>query len=161
MARKQTVAKTFTINRTAPSSSSGLERYRSGLGRLAEFADGVGEDLPPGEKLVGCFRQPVGFGRSRTPGSIPLEGWQHHQRRKGIRRAPNDQDAVRTAHPQRYFWCSIRDFTRKYFLCNHGVRQGGLVRDQEVGGSNPLAPTITPFIRLYAQKGGNPDPKNS
>ena len=34
-------------------------------------------------------------------------------------------------------------------LCNHGVRESGLVRDQEVGGSNPLAPT-NPFNKLQA-----------
>src|ERR1035441_2955301 len=45
------------------------------------------------------------------------------------------------AHPLAYFWVFKLNLLEKYLLCNQGVAEGGLVRDQEVGGSNPLAPT--------------------
>ena len=48
------------------------------------------------------------------------------------------------AHPQAYFWCLNRIILQKYFSCNQGVRESSLLRDQEVGGSNPLAPTNYP-----------------
>ena len=38
-----------------------------------------------------------------------------------------------------------------YLLCNQGVRESGLLRDQEVGGSNPLAPTNSPVKINYLQ----------
>ncbi len=46
-----------------------------------------------------------------------------------------------TAHPRVYFWYVNRNFTRKYFIRNQGAREGRKLLDQEVGGSNPLAPT--------------------
>jgi hypothetical protein len=46
-----------------------------------------------------------------------------------------------TAHPRVYSWYLNCSFTRKYLLCNQGDSEGRLVRDQEAGGSNPLAPT--------------------
>jgi hypothetical protein len=56
MARKQTSAKTSTINRTAPASSVLLERYCRGLEGWPRAWMGMDKDLPPGEKLVACFR---------------------------------------------------------------------------------------------------------
>lgn len=56
MARKQTSAKTSTINRTAPTSSVLLERYCRGLDGWPRAWMGMDKDLPPGEKLVICFR---------------------------------------------------------------------------------------------------------
>jgi hypothetical protein len=46
------------------------------------------------------------------------------------------------AHPRTYFWYLKSNFLRKYFLYNQGDSGVPLVRDQEVGGSNPFAPTI-------------------
>src|SRR5579883_618171 len=51
------------------------------------------------------------------------------------------------AHPRTYFWYLKSNFLRKYFLYNQGDSGVPLVRDQEVGGSNPLAPT-NPFSTL-------------
>src|SRR5260370_40054999 len=51
------------------------------------------------------------------------------------------------AHPRMYFWYLKSTFLRKYLLCNQGDGKGCLVRDQEAGGSNPLAPT-NPFNHL-------------
>ena len=48
---------------------------------------------------------------------------------------------IQFAHPQTRSWYLNRVFLQKYSLCNHSVRKCGLIRDQEVGGSNPLAPT--------------------
>jgi len=56
MARKRAVAKTSTINRTAPVSSSLLERYCRGLKGWPRAWMGSEKDLPVGEKLVACFR---------------------------------------------------------------------------------------------------------
>src|ERR1700704_686269 len=56
MARKQTSAKTSTINRAAPASSVLLERYCRGLDGWPRSWMGWEKDLPPGEKLVACFR---------------------------------------------------------------------------------------------------------
>jgi len=56
MARKQAAAKTSTINRATPSSSSALERYGRGLDGWPRSWMGWEKDLPPGEKLVVCFR---------------------------------------------------------------------------------------------------------
>src|ERR1019366_3886571 len=56
MARKQTSAKTSTINRTAPASSALLERYCRGVDGWPRAWMGMEKDLPPGEKLVACFR---------------------------------------------------------------------------------------------------------
>ena len=55
MSRKSAV-KTATINRVAPTASSDPERLLSRPGRLAAFVDGREKDLPPGQKLVACFR---------------------------------------------------------------------------------------------------------
>jgi hypothetical protein len=56
MARKQTSAKTSTINRAAPVSPALLERYCRGLDDWPRAWMGLEKDLPPGEKLVTCFR---------------------------------------------------------------------------------------------------------
>ena len=56
MARKQTSAKTSTINRAAPASSALLERYCRGLDGWPRAWMGMEKDLPPGEKLVARFR---------------------------------------------------------------------------------------------------------
>ena len=98
---------------------------------------------------------------SRSDGSMPRLCAQPE-------RCPGEKGPTQITHPPAYFWCVNRDLTRKYFFYNHGVRQGGLVRDQEVGGSNPLAPTI-PFqasckintlpTGLYAKNGGRPQPQ--
>ena len=56
MARKQTSAKTSTINRAAPVSPALLERYCRGLDGWPRAWMGMEKDLPPGEKLVACFR---------------------------------------------------------------------------------------------------------
>jgi hypothetical protein len=56
MARKRTKAKTSTINRAAPVSSSLLERYCRGLDTWPRSWMGWEKDLPPGEQLVACFR---------------------------------------------------------------------------------------------------------
>jgi len=50
------MAKTSTINRATPSSSSLLERYCRGLDTWPRSWMGLEKDLPPGEKLVMCFR---------------------------------------------------------------------------------------------------------
>ena len=56
MARKRAVAKTSTINRATPVSSSLLERYCRGLEGWPRSWMGWEKDLPPGERLVACFR---------------------------------------------------------------------------------------------------------
>src|SRR5450759_595888 len=56
MARKQTLVKTSTINRAAPVLSALLERYCRGLDNWPRAWMGLEKDLPPGEKLVACFR---------------------------------------------------------------------------------------------------------
>ena len=56
MARKTATAKTSTINRAAPNAFSGLERYCRGLDEWPRSWMGWEKDLPPGEKLVACFR---------------------------------------------------------------------------------------------------------
>ena len=50
---------------------------------------------------------------------------------------------IQFAHPQTRSWYLNRVFLQKYSLCNHSVRKCGLIRDQEVTGSNPVAPTIS------------------
>ncbi len=49
-------AKTSTINRTTPVPHSLLERYCRGLDNWPRSWMGWEKDLPPGEKLVACFR---------------------------------------------------------------------------------------------------------
>src|SRR5437899_12873901 len=56
MARKVAAAKTSKINRTAAASSSQLERYCRDLDGWPRSWMGWEKDLPPGEKLVACFR---------------------------------------------------------------------------------------------------------
>jgi hypothetical protein len=56
MARKRTSVKTSTINRAGPASPELLERYCRGLDGWPRAWMGVEKDLPPGEKLVACFR---------------------------------------------------------------------------------------------------------
>jgi hypothetical protein len=55
MARKA-AAKTSKINRTTPGSSSTLERYCRDLNGWPRSWMGWEKDLPPGEKVVACFR---------------------------------------------------------------------------------------------------------
>ena len=56
MARKRAAAKTSTINRGHVSLSAGLERYCRGLDHWPRSWMGWEKDLPPGERLVACFR---------------------------------------------------------------------------------------------------------
>jgi hypothetical protein len=56
MARKRTAAKTSTINRATAISPSGVERYCRGLDGWPRSWMGWEKDLPPGEKLITCFR---------------------------------------------------------------------------------------------------------
>jgi hypothetical protein len=56
MARKQTSVETSTINRAAPTLPDLLERYCRGLDGWPKTWMGMEKDLPPGEKLVACFR---------------------------------------------------------------------------------------------------------
>jgi hypothetical protein len=56
MARKQTSVKTSTIKRGTPASHALLERYCRGLDGWPRAWMGMEKDLPPGEKLVACFR---------------------------------------------------------------------------------------------------------
>jgi hypothetical protein len=56
MARKQAKAKTSTINRATPVSSSLLDRYCHGLDGWPRSWMGWEKDLPPGEELVARFR---------------------------------------------------------------------------------------------------------
>ncbi len=56
MARKRAVARTSTINRATLASSSLLERYCRGLDGWPRSWMGWEKDLPPGERLVACFR---------------------------------------------------------------------------------------------------------
>jgi hypothetical protein len=53
---RQATAKTSKINRATPGSSSDLERYCRGLDSWPRSWMGWEKDLPPGEKLVACFR---------------------------------------------------------------------------------------------------------
>ena len=53
---KRAQAKTSKINRTAPVSSSLVERYCRGLAGWPRSWMGLEKDLPPGEELVACFR---------------------------------------------------------------------------------------------------------
>jgi len=55
MARKA-ATKTPKINRTTPASSAHLERYCRDLNAWPRSWVGWEKDLPPGEKLVACFR---------------------------------------------------------------------------------------------------------
>jgi len=55
MAQKRATAKTYTINRGIPVSPS-LERYCRDLDGWPRSWMGWEKDLPPGEKLVACFR---------------------------------------------------------------------------------------------------------
>src|SRR5215470_20035027 len=55
MARKA-AAKPSKINRTAPGSSADLERYCRDLNGWPRSWMGWEKDLPPGEKLLTCFR---------------------------------------------------------------------------------------------------------
>jgi hypothetical protein len=56
MAQKAAAAKTTKINRATPASPDGLERYCRGLDGWPRSWMGWEKDLPPGEKLVACFR---------------------------------------------------------------------------------------------------------
>jgi hypothetical protein len=48
--------------------------------------------------------------------------------------------AWQTAPSEVFLVLKLKSYT-KYFLCTHGLRRSRLIREQEVGGSNPLAPT--------------------
>ena len=56
MARKRVMTKSSTINRATVVSPSLLERYCRGLDTWPRSWMGWEKDLPPGEKLVICFR---------------------------------------------------------------------------------------------------------
>jgi hypothetical protein len=56
MARRRTSAKTSTINRAAPAPPASLELYCRGLNDWPRAWMRSEIDLPPGEKLVACFR---------------------------------------------------------------------------------------------------------
>jgi hypothetical protein len=56
MAKKAATAKTSTINRAATSSPPDLAIYIRDLDEWPRSWMGLDKDLPPGEKLVACFR---------------------------------------------------------------------------------------------------------
>jgi hypothetical protein len=56
MAKKAATAKTSTINRTAASSPPHLANYVRDLDEWPRSWMGLEKDVPPGEKLVACFR---------------------------------------------------------------------------------------------------------
>jgi hypothetical protein len=56
MVKKQTSTKTSTINHAAPAPRDSLERYCRGLDGWPRAWMGLEKDVPPGEKLVACFR---------------------------------------------------------------------------------------------------------
>ena len=56
MARKRAAAKTSNINRATPASTLLVERYCRGLDAWPRSWMAWEKDLPPGEKLVACFR---------------------------------------------------------------------------------------------------------
>jgi hypothetical protein len=56
MAKKAAAAKTTRINRTNPAPAADLERYCRGLNDWPRSWMGWEKDVPPGEKLVACFR---------------------------------------------------------------------------------------------------------
>jgi hypothetical protein len=56
MAKKTAIAKTSTINRATASSSLDLADYCRDLDQWPRSWMGWKKDLPPGEKLVACFR---------------------------------------------------------------------------------------------------------
>jgi hypothetical protein len=56
MAQKRASAKTSTINRAPRALSALLEHYCRGLDGWPRAWMGIEKDLPPGEKLVACFR---------------------------------------------------------------------------------------------------------
>src|ERR1700684_4299454 len=56
MAKKTATAKTSTINRAPASSTSDLSAYCRDLDEWPRSWMGLEKDVPPGEKLVACFR---------------------------------------------------------------------------------------------------------
>ena len=56
MAKKAATAKTSTINRTAASAPPDLAIYVRDLDEWPRSWMGLEKDVPPGEKLVACFR---------------------------------------------------------------------------------------------------------
>jgi len=56
MAKKAAAAKTTRINRAARASAADLEYYCRGLNDWPRTWMGWEKDVPPGEKLVACFR---------------------------------------------------------------------------------------------------------
>jgi hypothetical protein len=56
MAKKAAAPKTSTINRTAASSPPDLAIYVRDLDEWPRSWMGLEKDVPPGEKLVACFR---------------------------------------------------------------------------------------------------------
>jgi len=56
MAKKAATAKTSTINRTAAPSPPDLAIYVHDLDKWPRSWMGLEKDVPPGEKLVACFR---------------------------------------------------------------------------------------------------------
>src|SRR5229473_4180267 len=56
MAKKATAAKITRINRATPAPTADVERYCRGLNDWPRSWMGWEKDVPPGEKLVACFR---------------------------------------------------------------------------------------------------------
>src|SRR5271167_5093491 len=56
MAKKTAAAKTSTINRATASSTPDLSGYCRDLDQWPRSWMGLEKDVPPGEKLVACFR---------------------------------------------------------------------------------------------------------
>ena len=56
MAKKAAAAKTTRINRAVPAPAADLEHYCRGLNDWPRSWMGWEKDVPPGEKLVACFR---------------------------------------------------------------------------------------------------------
>jgi hypothetical protein len=56
MAKKAAAVRTTRINRATPAPAADLERYCRGLNDWPRSWMGEEKDVPPGEKLVACFR---------------------------------------------------------------------------------------------------------
>ena len=56
MAKKATAARTTRISRATPAPPADVERYCRGLNDWPRSWMGWEKDVPPGEKLVACFR---------------------------------------------------------------------------------------------------------
>ena len=56
MAKKASMAKTTTVNHSTPDAHPSLARYGQDLEAWPHSWMGFPKDLPPGEKMVACFR---------------------------------------------------------------------------------------------------------